>query len=260
MTSSNVPVWTTASSFEDDDAVGEGVGVDGVVGDEEADAVEGGEVAAQVAADVAAGAGVEGGERFVEQQQAGFGGQGAGQGDALGLAAGEGAGPVVGVVGEPDPCEPGGGAGSGVRFGDAAGAEAEGDVLEGGEVGEQEVVLEDDGDGSAFGADEGVGGGVVEWFAVELDAAAVDRQQSGEAAEQGALAGTVGSEHGDGLAALGGEVDVETERAEGADDPGVEGHAVGGRPPPRNRSRRATSTAEGDGDQHEAQARSLRRG
>ena len=112
----------------------------------------------------------------------------------------------------------------------------------GGEVGEQEVVLEDDGDGPSLGADEDVGGGVVERFAVELDAAVVDRQQPGEAAEQGALAGTVGAEHGDGLAALGGEVDVEAERAEGADDPGVEGHAVGGRPPPRKRSRRATST------------------
>ncbi len=107
MTSASVPVWTTLPCFEDDDAVGEGVGVDGVVGDEEADAVERGEVAAQVAADVAAGAGVEGGERFVEQQQAGLGGQGPGQGDALGLAAGQGAGPVVGVVGEPDALEPG---------------------------------------------------------------------------------------------------------------------------------------------------------
>ena len=103
MTSARVPVWTTLSALEDDDAVGEGVGVDGVVGDEEADAVEGGEVAAQVAADVAAGAGVEGGERFVEEQQARLGRQRAGQGDALGLAAGEGARPVVGVVGEPDP-------------------------------------------------------------------------------------------------------------------------------------------------------------
>ena len=104
-----------AARFEDDDAVGEGVGVDGVVGDEEADAVERGEVAAQVAADVAAGAGVEGGERLVEQQQAGLGGQGAGQGDALGLAAGQGAGPVAGVVGEPDALEPVRGAARGPR-------------------------------------------------------------------------------------------------------------------------------------------------
>ena len=78
-----------APCLEDGDAVGEGVGVDGVVGDEQPDAVERGEVPAQVAADLAAGAGVEGGEGLVEQQQAGLGGEGPGQGDALGLAAGE---------------------------------------------------------------------------------------------------------------------------------------------------------------------------
>ena len=119
-----VPVCTTEPCFEDDDAVGEGVGVDGIVGDEQADAVEGGEVAAQVAANVAASAGVEGGEGLVEQEQARLGGQGAGEGDALRLAAGQGAGAVVGVVGEPDPFEPGvrrgPGLGSGRRRGRAA--------------------------------------------------------------------------------------------------------------------------------------------
>ena len=73
--------------LEDDDAVGEGVGVDGIVGDEEADTVEGGEVAAEVAADVAASTGIEGGEGFIEQEQAWLGGQRPGQGDTLRLAA-----------------------------------------------------------------------------------------------------------------------------------------------------------------------------
>ena len=73
--------------LEDDDAVGEGVGVDRIVGDEEADPVEGGEVAAQVAANVAASTGIEGGEGLIEQEQAWLGRQGAGQGDALRLAA-----------------------------------------------------------------------------------------------------------------------------------------------------------------------------
>ena len=241
------------TAFEDDDAVGEGVGVDGVVGDEEADAVERGEVAAEVAADVAAGAGVEGGERFVEQEQARLGGQRAGEGDALRLAARQGAGAVMCVVGEPDPIEPGRGSGSGLRFGDAAGAQPEGDVLERGQVGEQQVVLEDDADGSAFRVDEDVGGRVVERLAVELDAALVDRQQPGEAAEQGALAGAVGAEHGDGLAALRGEVDVEAERCRAC-----------ARCAHRASWRRWSAAAEeavaqgdehgeGDGDQHEAQ-------
>ena len=83
-----------------------GVGVDGIVGDEKADAVEGGQVAAEVAADLAAGADVEGGEGLVEEEKSGFGGQGAGEGDPLGLAARKLAGPVTGVVGQADPLQP----------------------------------------------------------------------------------------------------------------------------------------------------------
>ena len=94
------------AGFEDHHPVGEGVGVDGVVGDEEADAVERGEVAAQVAAHVAAGAGVEGGQRLVEQQQPRLGGQRPGQRDPLRLPARQGSGSVAGVVGEPDALEP----------------------------------------------------------------------------------------------------------------------------------------------------------
>ena len=60
-------------------------------------------MAAQVAADLAAGAGVEGGERLVEEQQPGFGGQGAGERDPLRLAAGQLARSVPGAVGEADP-------------------------------------------------------------------------------------------------------------------------------------------------------------
>ena len=69
-----------------------------------------------------------------------------------------------------------------------------------------------------------------------------------------------GSEDGDGLAALGGELDVEAERAERADDPGVEGHAAGGRAAAEEAVAQGDEHAEGDGDEHEAQARSLRRG
>ena len=48
-----------------------------------------GEVTSELGAHVEPGPGVEGGHRLVQQQQPGPGGQGAGQGDALGLAAGE---------------------------------------------------------------------------------------------------------------------------------------------------------------------------
>ena len=63
-------------------------------------------MAAQVAAHLAAGAGVERGERLVEQQQARLGGERPGEGDALRLPARQGARAVAGVVGEPDPLEP----------------------------------------------------------------------------------------------------------------------------------------------------------
>ena len=232
------------AGFEDDHPVGQGIGVDGVVGDEQPDPVEGGQVTAEVAAHVAAGADVEGGQRFVEQQQPWLGGQGPGERDALGLTAGQGSRAVAGVVGEPDPLEPGRGVGAGLDLGDAAGAQTEGDVLQRGQVGEQQVVLEDDGDRSLLGDHEGVGGRFVEDLAVELDAPLVDRQQPGQTAEHSALAGPVGSEHGDGLAALGGQVDVQPEPAERAVDACSQRHAVGAvaRPPPRKRSRRPTRT------------------
>ena len=108
------------STLEDDDAVGEGVRVDRIVGDEEADAVEGGEVAAQVAAHIAASTGVERGEGLVEQEQAWFGGQGAGQRDALRLAARQRSWAMVGVVGETDSLEPGHGADAGLGSGPRA--------------------------------------------------------------------------------------------------------------------------------------------
>ena len=141
----------------------------------------------------------------------------------------------------------------GVRLGDAAGAQSEGDVLERGQVGEQEVVLEDDGDGAAFGADEHVGGGVVERFAVELDAAAVDRQQSGEAAEQRGLAGSVGSEdrRRSRRSWRSGRRRAGTCRACGRSGR----RASCGRWPPAAEEPVAQGDehAEGDGDQHEAQ-------
>ena len=128
-----------------------------------------------------------------------------------------------------------------MRLGDAAGAQPEGDVLERGEVVEQQVALEDHGDRTPLRGDEDVGRGVVETLPVEVDAAAVDGQQPGQAAERRALARAVRSEHGDDLPGLGVELDVERERAHRPHQAGGERHACG-LPPPRNRSRSATST------------------
>ncbi len=208
VTSARVPVCTTLPAFEDDDAVGQGVGVDGVVGDEEPDAVEGGQVATQVPAHVAASAGIERGERFIEQEQARLGGQGAGQRHALSLAAGQGAGAVLGVVGQPDPLQPRRGLGTCLATGGAPGPQTEGDVLERGEVVEQQVVLEHDGHRPPLGRHEDIGLRLVQGGIVEHDAPGVDGEQAGEAAEQGALARTVRAEDGHNLAGLGFQLDL----------------------------------------------------
>ena len=80
-----------STALEDHHPIGQGVGVERIVGDEQPHALEGGEVAAQVAAHVGAGADVEGGQRLVEQEQPGVGGQGPGQRHPLGLAPRQGA-------------------------------------------------------------------------------------------------------------------------------------------------------------------------
>ena len=147
-----------------------------------------------------------------------------GERDPLGLPARQLAGTVAGVIGQPDPLQPRRGSGPGLGLGDAGGAQAEGDVLQRAQVVEQQVVLEDDGHRSLLGPDERVGRGVVEHLTIEGDAAVVDRQQPGEAAEQRALARAVGSEDGDRFARVGRDVDVQFERAEAAADARLEAH------------------------------------
>ena len=244
MTSASVPVWTTRPCFEDDDAVGEGVGVDGVVGDEEADAVERGEVAAQVAADVAAGAGVEGGERLVEEEQraARWPGRGRGRRAGPGRRTGRGAGGGRGrrarrARARPRPrrgprpwrCR-----GRAARRRRSRGRSGWGT---GGSPGRRRrpVVARAGRRRRRAGSSSGSPSSSMR--------PVVDRQQPGEAAEQRALAGAVGTEDGDGLAALRRSRStsrrnvprVRTIRASRVMRPVAA-------PPPRNRSRRATST------------------
>ncbi len=103
-------------------------------------------MAAELCADLQAGTGVQGGQRFVQEEQPGVGGQGTGQGHALGLAAGEVAGLGGGVFAEAHAVQPGRRQGAGLGFAGAPAAGAEGDVVQGGQVGEEQVVLEDDAD------------------------------------------------------------------------------------------------------------------
>ncbi len=115
-----------AAVLEDEDAVGEGDGLDGVMGDDEADAAEAGEVGAQGVPDVGAGGLVEGGEGFVEDEEPGAGGERPGEGDPLGLAAGELRRLPVSQVADAEPVEPGLRLAAGPGPGDALGAQAVG--------------------------------------------------------------------------------------------------------------------------------------
>ena len=119
-----------ATGVEDDDPVGEHRRVDRVMGDEHSDTGEGGEVAAQIAANLVAGGRVERGERFVEQQQRRFEGEGPGQRHPLGLAARELIGPGGGAVGQADAVEPAGRSEPGVPAPAATAAKTEGHVVE----------------------------------------------------------------------------------------------------------------------------------
>jgi hypothetical protein len=150
----------------------------------------------------------------------------------VGLTARQLAGPVLGVIGEPHPRQPGGGPGAGGTARRAPGSQPEGDVLESGEVREQQVVLEDHRHRASLRGHEHTADGVVEGLAVELDAAGIDGQQAGEAAKERGLAGAIGAEEGERLSGGHGDLGVEGEGAEGAGDAGVEGHARATSPPP----------------------------
>ena len=98
-----------AAVLDDHQPVGEHHGVQRVVRDQDRHGLELGQVAPELGADVEAGTGVQRGQRLVEEQQPGAGGQGAGEGDPLGLAAGEPARLGAGVLGEAHPLQPPGG-------------------------------------------------------------------------------------------------------------------------------------------------------
>ena len=132
-----------------------------------------------------------------------------------------------------------------VGLGDTAGAQAVSDVLEHGEVFEQDVVLEDEADRALLGLDEYIGIGVVDDHSIEGDLPVIDRSESGEAPQHGALAGAVRTEQSHDLPGGKVHLDLEVERPEVQSDPSVEGHAAtctGRLPVPNQRSRRPTST------------------
>ena len=224
-----------AARLEDDDTIGEGIGIDRIVGHQEADARERGQLLAQVAPHRPARAGVERGQRLVEQQQPGLGRHGAGQRDPLGLPARQRRWAVTGVVGQPDAFEPLTGAPPRLGLGHTAGPQPEGHVLDRGEVGEKQVVLEHHAHRPPIGRHEHVavarrGAGRVERDVVETHVAGVEGAQPGQAPQHRALARAVRAQQRHDVAGLGVELDVERERAEGDDHVGVQAHGAAARP------------------------------
>ena len=225
--------------FQHHEAVGEGGGLDRVVCHHDAGAVEPGQVPSQFAAHLEAGAGVEGGQRFVEEEKTGRQGEGAGEGDALLLASREDPGTVGGAVGQIHALEPRSGPGPRRPPPPSGGAQAVGHVVEGGQVREEQVVLEHDGDGPVLGRHEQAAAGVIEGSAVDLDAAVPQRRQPTQSSQKRGFSCPVGPQEGDRLAVGDRERHVEGERplrAAGTVDPQT--HVA-----PSHRSRRVNNTA-----------------
>src|SRR5581483_10711784 len=205
-----------------------------VVGDDEPGAGAAPEFTAQEVAEFGAGGGVDGGEGLVEQEDGRFGGQGPGQGDPLGLAARELGGPEAGDVGEADLLQPLHGLGPGLGLRRARSPQTEGDVLQGAEVAEETVLLEDDADVAAFRRQADAGRRVLDHGAVDGHPPPVDSQQAGQGPQERGLARSVGADHGGPVDV---ELEVEVEVAEGEADGGGERHTL-----PIQRSRSPTST------------------
>jgi hypothetical protein len=202
---------------EDEDAVGETIGLGPVVGDvEEGDAGAGTEIGEDLT-DVGAGFVVEGGEGFVEAEDGGLEGEGATEGDALGFAAAESDGAAVEDGIEVEPVAEFGDSLADAVDGPASEFEGEGQVLADGEVIEEGAVLGDETEAAL------ARGGAGDIGAIDEDTACGYGAESADGFEEGGLAGA-GTAHEGGVAA-GRDLEGEVGEGEGA---GVNGDVVEG--------------------------------
>jgi len=153
-----------AAGGEDDDAGREEDGFGDGVGDEDGGPVLAVAEGEEFLVEVFAGELVEGAERFVEQEELRFEGEGAGEGDTHFFAAGELARVAVGERGDAREREKFGHASVPFGCGRVAKLEEGGGVLADGAPGEEGGVLEDEGalgrrGGGGVGGDEDLAGG-----------------------------------------------------------------------------------------------------
>ena len=172
-----------------------------VVGDEDGRGPGPAQHVVHLAAHAGAQAGVERGERLVEQDDLGIGGQGAGERHALLLAARElvGIAPVQSRQSDhleqlEDPLAPVG-----------AAPQPEGDVATDGEVREQRALLGHIADATVLARDEHVAA-VVDQVLAELDLAAIEALEAGDDAQQRRLAAARRAQNAGETAGLDGQV------------------------------------------------------
>lgn len=142
--------------------------------------------------------GIEGGSGFIEEEEAGFDGDGAGDGDALSLSAGEFGRFFVAVIGEAESFEEFHGVGLGIGWAVAVDFfQGQGDVLQGSEMGEKVEGLKDGADGTPVAEQA--------WF-VEFDRAVVDTHapcigvfEAGDNAEESGFAAAGGADEDEGV-------------------------------------------------------------
>ena len=135
--------------------------------------------------------------RLIGQQQGGAVDDGAGDGDTLLLAAGKLGGPGVALFGQTDPPHDFGNVGAYLALGAAGDAQREGDVVVGGEVGEEAEILEHHPDAAAQsrqGGTRGATGGDGNGGAQDREATAGGADGEVQEAEQAGLAGAGGAQ------------------------------------------------------------------
>ena len=184
-----------------------------IVGDDDegGSAADGG--AQQLGEDFIRGAGVEGTGRFVGEGDDGLGDLGAGDRHSLCLSAGELSDPLVHVLAQTETVEPGPGVLGGVRAAHTGEHGGERDIVDGGEFGQEQPLLEDEAEdlaaqgGAAGFLERGDLGGRAAVGRRQTDVTAVGTDDAGQAVQKGRLAGTGGSHDGQGFAEADPEID-----------------------------------------------------